>query len=70
MAWGDEATAYGTPPAACLSLTGVLLTGGHIGFSGGNRPTGGLGSDGTGRGDNGDSYMARIEMAPMAREAA
>ena len=45
-------------------------TGGQTGFSGGNRPTGGLGRDGTGRGDRGDSYMARIEMAPMARDAA
>jgi hypothetical protein len=55
---------------ADLSFRGFFGMGGQEGFSGGKRPTGGFGSDGTGSGDRGDSYMARMEMAPMASEAA
>ena len=54
----------------CLILTGCFDTGGQTGCSGGKRPTGGFGSDGTGSGDSGDSYIARREMAPTMSEAA
>jgi hypothetical protein len=29
-----------------------------------------LGREGTGRGESGDSYIARIEIAPIAKDAA
>lgn len=63
-----DADPYGRLPD--LTLTAFLGIGGQLGFSGGNRPTGGFGSDGTGSGDKGDSYIAKIEMAPIARDAA
>ena len=60
--------AYGMLPD--FSFIGFFGIGGQDACSGGKRPTGGFGSDGTGRGERGDSYIARIEMAPMASDAA
>lgn len=60
--------AYGMLPD--FSFIGFFGIGGHDACSGGNRPTGGFGSDGTGKGESGDSYIARMEMAPIARDAA